>query len=97
VVQEYIKLVRSSDPAAKGYYNRNLNDIRLHHMIDFANMPVMQWPSVDAYDAFKRYWFLSVSVLQTSVDTKDTDAEGRMRAYDESLENLQKTLKGSRR
>jgi hypothetical protein len=36
-------------------------------------------------------------VLQTSVDTKDTDAEGRMRAYDESLENLQKTLKGSRR
>ena len=99
VVQEYIRLVRSNDTTAKGYYSRTTNDIRLHHMYDFAHTPVAQWPSIETYDAFKTYWFLSVSLLQTSDDIKATDDEVRQRigAYDGSLAKLQKTLSASRK
>ena len=51
LVQQYIKLRHDGD--AKGFYNNHQNDPPASRMNDFARMSITQWPSVEAYDAFK--------------------------------------------
>ena len=61
LVQQYIKLDHDGDAKAKGFYNDHMNDPPASRMSDFNNMPIIQWPSVEAYDAFKEWpsWRLS--------------------------------------
>ena len=97
LVQEYIRLVRSHDPAAKDFYNRHLNDIRAHHMYDLVNMSITAWPTVEAYDAFKSYWFPANNLLTSSSDVSKPDPEPLIKAYEGKLEKLNKALDASRR
>ena len=68
IVQQYIKLLHTHDPQANGYYNERLSDPRLSRMNAFIKMPVDLWPSVDSYDAFRKYYDASFKVLQTPAD-----------------------------
>jgi hypothetical protein len=88
LVQEYIRLVRSHDPAAKDFrgINRHVKDIRNQRMIDLANMPIMSWPTVDAYDAFKTYFFTAQNLLESD------DPEPLIKAYEGELDRLRKAL-----
>jgi hypothetical protein len=43
-----------------------MNDAEYHGMIDLADLPVVNWPSLQAYANFKRYWSRSLRVLETS-------------------------------
>jgi hypothetical protein len=49
LVQQYIKLDHDGDAKAKGFYNDHMNDPPASRMSDFNNIPIIQWPSVEAY------------------------------------------------
>jgi hypothetical protein len=98
LVQQFLKLYWAHDPEAGGYYNKQTNDSRWSRMVDFNKMPVTQWPSVESYDAFKRYFFASITLMETSVDVdKSISIDQRVKAYDGTLETLQKAPNGARR
>jgi hypothetical protein len=68
IVQQYITLSKANDANAPEYYNKHLNDSQMSRMVDFNKMPITQWPSVESYDAFKRYFFAAITLMETSVD-----------------------------
>ena len=97
LVQQYIKLQHDGDAKAKGLYPNHMNDPPASRMSDFNHMPITQWPSVEAYDAFKEYYLASLDVLNTSVDVnKSINVQDRIGAYDGKLEALQKALNAAR-
>jgi len=49
-----------------GFYNKHKNDPEWHSMRDLAFVPVIAWPSLEAYARFKQYWFISNEILNTS-------------------------------
>jgi hypothetical protein len=101
LVQQYIKLDHDGDAKAKGFYNDHMNDPPASRMSDFNNMPIIQWPSVEAYDAFKEYYLASLSVLKTGTlfddATKSMNVQDRTGAYQGKLETLQMALNAARR
>jgi hypothetical protein len=92
IVKQYIKLVRARDTQVNGYYQRQLNDPRLSRMNDFIKMPVDLWPSAESYDAFRKYYDASFTLLETPVDVED-----RINGFTGKLEALKKTLDAARR
>jgi hypothetical protein len=52
-------------PKQRAFTNDHMNDPPASRMSDFNSMPIIQWPSVEAYDAFKEYYLASLSVLKT--------------------------------
>ena len=98
IVQQYIKLVHARDPQANGYYDKQVGDRRLNMMNVFIKMPVDQWPSVDSYNAFKRYYDASFRLLETSADrSQSINTKDRINASRGTLEALQKALDAARR
>ena len=98
IVQQYIKLVHAHDPQANGYYDKQLGDSRLNMMNVFIKMPVDQWPSVESYDAFRRYYDASLRLLETSADgSPSINIEDRINASRGTLQSLQKNLDAARR
>ena len=98
IVQQYIKLVHARDPQASGYYDKQLGDPRLSRMNVFIKMSVDLWPSVESYDAFRRYYDASFRLLETSAaGTASIDTEDRINAFSGTLAALQKTLETARR
>ena len=98
IVQQYIKLVHSHDPQANGYYDKQLGDPRLNMINVFIKMPVDLWPSVESYDAFRRYYDASFKLLETSADRSPSiNIEDRINASRGTLEALQKSLDSARR
>jgi hypothetical protein len=98
MVQRYLVLLKANEPTATGYYNNHLNDSQMSRMVDFSAMPIIQWPSVESYDAFKRYFISSIQLMETSVDVnKSVSVEQRRQDYDGTLNILQKTLNAARK
>ena len=98
IVQQYIKLVHAHDPQAIGYYDKQRSDPRLSGMNVFIKMPVDLWPSVESYDAFRRYYDASFGLLETSADQSSSiNIEDRINASRGALDALQKTLDAARR
>ena len=99
IVQQYIKLYEARDPRAKDYYGTELlNDPRVGRMTDLGSMPITQWPSMESYDAFKRYLFASTRLLQTSVDANPiTSTEQRIADYEGKLQILNMALRDATR
>jgi hypothetical protein len=96
IVQQYIKLVRAHDPQANGYYDKQQSDPRLSRMNVFIKMPADLWPSVESYDAFRKYYDASFGLLETSADQSSSiNIENHMSRG--TLEALQKTLDAARR
>ena len=99
IVQQYIKLYEARDPRAKDYYGTELlNDPRVGRMTDLGSIPITQWPSMEAYDAFKRYLFVSTELLQTSVDVSPiVSTELRIADYEGKLQTLNMALRDATR
>jgi len=96
IVQQYIRLVHAHE--ANGYYDKQLGDPRLSRMNVFMKMPVDLWPSVESYDAFRRYYDASFTLLETSAaGSPSINTEDRINASKGTLEALQKTLDTARR
>jgi hypothetical protein len=98
IVQQYIKLLHTHDPQANGYYNERLRDPRLSRMNVFIKMPVDLWPSVDSYNAFRKYYDASFKMLETPADGNSSiNTEDRINAAGGTLEALLKSLDAARR
>jgi hypothetical protein len=98
IVRQYIKLVQARDPQANGYYDKQLANPRLSRMNVFIKMPVDLWPSVESYDAFRRYYDASFRLLETSAaGSPSINTEDRINASRGTLEALQKALSAARR
>jgi hypothetical protein len=96
-VQKYIQLARANDPEVKGYYNKHLSDPERSRMNSLTAMPIIQWPSIESYDAFMRYLAQTGAVL-LPVDANDLDSlEQRKQGDDNALGTLRAALKDARR
>jgi hypothetical protein len=106
IVQKYIQLWKEGK-SVSSYYSNQQNDGRWLRMVDFNTMPITQWPSVETYDAFKRYFFASLDLMKPrnyvvssdgqGATAMEHDTEERIKAYDGTLKNLQDGLSAARR
>jgi hypothetical protein len=97
-VEQYVRLAKEQDPSADGFESAHSNDGVYRRTADLNWMPITQWPSVEAYDAFKDFFLVGTQLLRTPASS-DT------RARFDSLENrllttfdaLQKALAAARK
>ncbi|WLA39752.1 hypothetical protein QNJ95_44170 [Bradyrhizobium elkanii] len=90
LLQLYVKAARNDASEAISFYNRHLNDAQMHAARDLAHIPVTEWPTFATYCSFKRYWFFSLQVLETSnvQPINKSDLETKMKRHDDWLEVL---------
>ena len=98
-VQSYIQAAKSGDLTDGSFYNVHMNDAEFHRIYDLNNMPITQWPSIESYDAFKRYVFAAIKLMETSSDTPRTREifEGRLEAYEGTLAKAHAALNAAKR
>jgi hypothetical protein len=94
IYKPYVELAMVNDAGASGFELRHANDPEMDGMRDFAFVPVTQWPSVESYACFKRYWFTSISILRTSNTSpiNRDDLSKRLKDHDTSLDDLRIAL-----
>ena len=107
IVQKYIQLLNDHSAQVFGYYNHQKNDGRWLRMDDFNALPITQWPSVESYDAFKRYFVASIELMKPRISTTLSNEQGetqierdkkeQIKAYDGTLQKLQHALEAARR
>jgi hypothetical protein len=99
IVKRYADAAMADKPEALKFYNQHLNDSEMQGMIDLARIPVTQWPSLEAYANFKRYWYFSLKVLETSyeatIDKNELDV--LLKQHDVWLTKARDALKTARR
>jgi hypothetical protein len=95
IVARYIELVDTHDPAAASYFTQQQDDARFLRTADLNGMRVTEWPSVESYDAFKRYFLASYRLMQTP--TENAMLEARRKAYEGTYDALQRALADARR
>lgn len=99
VVQRYAIAASMDREEANMFYNKHMNDSKWHAMNDLAHLPVVGWPSLESYASFKRYWFISLKVLETShaatIDKNELDVQ--LKQHDVWLTKVKDALKTARR
>jgi hypothetical protein len=96
LVGKYVELIAANDPTAEGYFDRVVeDDVRWLRAVDLNRLPVTQWPSVESYDAFRKYFLSAIRLLQT--EPQDAVIAQRMQAYSGTFEAVQKALMAARR
>ena len=99
LVQSYVEAALAGGPEANNFNALHSNDAPYLGMIDLARLPVIHWPSLQAYDNFKRYWSRSLRLLETSQIqpiSRETLAL-RLKEHDVALPDLRETLEVSRK
>jgi hypothetical protein len=98
-VQQYIQAAESGDLSDGFFYNTHMNDAEFHRTYDLNNMPITQWPSVESYDAYKRYTFAATKLMEISTQTQKSkeDFEDKLKSYQGTLERVQSALDAAKR
>ncbi|HTV37570.1 MAG TPA: hypothetical protein VMF12_14140 [Xanthobacteraceae bacterium] len=68
MADSYATLAIEKQRDVTSYYNDHFNDPELHSIRDLANLPVINWPTLGLYHAFKALWRVTFRVLQTKPD-----------------------------
>lgn len=99
LVQSYVEAALAGRPEANNFNALHSSDAQYHGMIDLAHLPVIHWPSLQAFANFKRYWFKSLRLLETSqIQPINRDTLGlRLKEHDEALPDLRETLEVARK
>lgn len=98
LVLRYIELVDAHDPEAEGYFQKQQDEARFLRTADLNWMRVTEWPSVESYDAFKRYFLAAYRLMQTPLaSTAQPAMELRKQAFRGTYEALQNALAAARR
>jgi hypothetical protein len=100
IVQQFIKFAEAHDQKVHGYSKRQQDDGRWLRMVDFNTMPITQWPSVDSYDAFKRYFLASRRLIEAPNTLSNTEFQldpELLQNYRGTFERLKKALEAARR
>ena len=99
LVRSYTDAAAANDWMANSFYRRHGNDAEVHGMADLARLPIISWPSFETYASFRRYWFFSVRVLETSesspIDVDDLRL--KLRDHDLWLANIRRGLLAERK
>lgn len=98
-MQQYKALGLNSKEAAE-FDIVHTNDPEAHGMSDLALMPVMQWPTVEMYAEFKRYWFASLTFRKMAATTNANKRElyeEWQKRQDEYLKRLMQSIGRARR
>ena len=92
--QTYAEAALAGNPSAVNFQQRHMNDAEQHAMVDLAHIPVTEWPSLNAYIAFKRYWYFAITALNLSQhETIDKDAlRSQLSEHDIWLRRLREGL-----
>jgi len=80
VLMDYYDHAAKGDPLLDTHYPRHMNDPEFHSMSDLAHMPITQWPSIESYAKFKKYWFSAVNDLQNQKKITESVAEHCMQS-----------------
>ena len=93
-MQEYAKAALNNTTEAVAFYGKHLNNSQFHAARDIANLPVTEWASFASYSTFKRYWFFSLQVLETSNfrPINLNDLKRKLSEHDKWLDVLNKDL-----
>lgn len=97
-VQHY-KDLGPDDPEAVSFPNLHLNDPEWHSMKDLAFLPVVNWPTLEIYAEFKRYWSACTTFLQMAGTTNTNKGELYTRwqtAHDDAFSTLISLLRAAR-
>ena len=74
-----------------------MNDVEFHSMSDLAHMPITQWPSIESYASFKKYWFAAIKDLEDRIiHTDGRVAPGFAQRSKNRFEDLLKALDRAR-
>lgn len=97
-VQRY-KELGPDNPEAAGFHSIHMNDAEWQSMRDLAFMPVINWPTLETYAEFKRYWYASTQFMQmtgiSNVNKRELYAQWQ-EMHDELFRTLMKLLEIAR-
>lgn len=99
IVLGYLQLIDAGnpkDPAVIHYQGHHQDDAQRLRMDDLDRMPVILWPSLDAFDNFKRYFDATRKLLGTAPGATE-DIEQRRRVFEGKFESLQQALRAARK
>jgi hypothetical protein len=98
LVRRYSGLDQNSQEA-KDFVKTHMNDPEWHSTSDLASLPVTQWPNLETYFEFKRYWFDSLQFVKMAsindVDKVEHYARWKGR-HDSSIPKLRNLLRTAR-
>jgi hypothetical protein len=94
----YTDPLRTSGSVTPSFYSAHMNDPEWHAMRDLAHVPVIQWPSLEAYMCFKGYWSAAVTMVEGAREPAATKAVHleRLAVYDDWHGKLRAALKLAR-
>jgi hypothetical protein len=95
-VAQFVELYRTDGLEASAFYPANLNDPEFQSMSDLAHLSVNNWPSLDSYAEFKRYWNATIRLFEsariTNVNRHEMYNDWKQK-HDASLPKLRTALK----
>jgi hypothetical protein len=80
------------------FFSRNTEKAEFRAMMDLAMMSVREWPSLEIYTEFRRYWYSSQRFMEPesySIITGDTYSNLRM-VHDDAIAKLMELLQKTR-
>jgi hypothetical protein len=96
LVARYIALLDNNDNTAQNYRPNWEMSPLWNRLVDLNRMPITQWPSIESYDAFKRYFLAASNLLQTEIMQQRDIIQRNMKNFDGTYETLQKALEAAR-
>ncbi len=97
---QYVRGLKIADnEALYRFYRVHSQDPKVHSMHDLARLPISQWPSVESYMIFRRYFNAAISVLESSDDrnTAHHPPADELAEHDTWLAKLRDALMGAKR
>jgi hypothetical protein len=97
-VRQFIELYNADSGEVADYRGLHAGDPAFARMVDFNRMPVTQWPTVEAYDAFKRYFEITQLLQATPLSELGKQVmPDRRKKYQEAHRNLESAWRVARR
>ena len=95
-VVRYAELLDNNDPGAVAYKPEWEDNPRWSSAVDLSRMAITQWPSVESYDAYKRYFETALKLLLSDINEPRNVIAGRIEAFTGMYENLRTALEAAR-
>ena len=97
IIQKFIELYAADNDEVNDYRGLHAGDPAFARLVDFNRMSVVEWPTVDAYDAFKRYFEISQLLLATPLsDVGKHVMPDRRKEYETASQNVMSALRATR-
>jgi hypothetical protein len=96
IVVRYVELLQNNDPATATYRPEWEENPLWDRAVDLYRMPITQWPSVESYDAYRRYFLAASRALQSDINYSRDVIARNIDRFSGTYETLQTALKLAR-